>query len=325
MTDLAPIRAALAHNAEAIVSAFRGEPNRKLSTRHEMRWGRKGSLSVRMTGDRAGVWHDHETNDGGGVLDFIIEETGGDFARGLEWAQAFLGTPTAERPAPRSTERRTEPQEDRDRERRIESAAAIWRQSGAIEGTLAERYLAQRGLITPRRVLEGDALRFHPDLAYEGRQTPGMVALMSDPKTGEPCGVHRTFLDEIGRPLVDESGDKIKRMLGTAGVVRLTPDEDVELGLGITEGIETGLAVLGLGWTPVWAALSAGAIRSFPRLSGIECLTIFADADEAGWKAGTEAGQRLASAGQEVRLRAPMEDGKDWADVTPALQMEGAA
>ena len=37
-------------------------------------------------------------------------------------------------------------------------------------------------------------------------------------------------------------------MLGSQGVVRLSIDEDVTLGLGICEGIEDGLAVLQLGW-----------------------------------------------------------------------------
>ena len=37
-------------------------------------------------------------------------------------------------------------------------------------------------------------------------------------------------------------------MLGKAGVVRLSSDEDVLEGLGICEGIEDGLAILVSGW-----------------------------------------------------------------------------
>ena len=39
------------------------------------------------------------------------------------------------------------------------------------------------------------------------------------------------------------------------------------------------------GWAPVWAASSAGAISKFPVLSGVECLTIFADCEEVGMNA----------------------------------------
>jgi len=89
-----------------------------------------------------------------------------------------------------------------------------------------------------------------------------VVALMSDPLSGNPLGIHRTFL----RP----DGTKLERkMLGRQGVVRLSPDSEVTMGLGITEGVEDGLAVLLSGWAPVWAATSAGAITNFPVLSGI--------------------------------------------------------
>ncbi len=84
---------------------------------------------------------------------------------------------------------------------------------------------------------------------------------MTDPLTGEPTGVHRTFHPK--------DATKIERkMLGRQGVIRLSPDEEVTLGLGITEGIEDGLAVLLSGWAPVWASSSAGAIERFPVLGG---------------------------------------------------------
>jgi hypothetical protein len=105
-----------------------------------------------------------------------------------------------------------------------------------------------------------------------------IVALMTNPKTAEPCGVHRTFLNADGTK-------RGRKMLGIQGVIRLSPDDTVTLGLGLTEGVEDGLAVLLSGWHPVWAATSAGAIERFPTLSGIEALTIFADADVAGMKA----------------------------------------
>jgi hypothetical protein len=132
-----------------------------------------------------------------------------------------------------------------------------------------------------------------------------MLALMTNPATGEPCGVHRTFLARDGNgkapgPL------PAKMMAGAAGVVRLVPDEDVTMGLGIAEGIETSFSVMqGYGWRPVWAATSAGMIRTFPVLPGIEALTLFADADGAGITAAEACAERWAEAGREVEVIAP--------------------
>ncbi|MGI9501599.1 MAG: DUF7146 domain-containing protein, partial [Geminicoccaceae bacterium] len=44
-----------------------GEPNRSLSNRDKLRFGRKGSLVVDLTGDYAGSWHSFESGEGGWV------------------------------------------------------------------------------------------------------------------------------------------------------------------------------------------------------------------------------------------------------------------
>lgn len=90
-------------------------------------------------------------------------------------------------------------------------------------------------------------------------------------------------------------------MLGNAGVVMLSPDAEVTLGLGICEGVEDGLDVVMRGWKPVWAAMSAGGIKKFPVLDGIEALTIFADPDDAGMSAAEECVHRWNDAGREAR------------------------
>ena len=81
--------------------------------------------------------------------------------------------------------------------------------------------------------------------------------------TNRPVGVHRTFLRADG--LAEAAVEPNKMMLGRSkgAVLKLTPDEDVTMGLGITEGIEDGLAVLNSGFAPVWVCLSAGAVMAF--------------------------------------------------------------
>ena len=45
-----------------------GEPNRAMSSAKELRFGKRGSISVDL---EKGTWFDHETQEGGGVLDMI--------------------------------------------------------------------------------------------------------------------------------------------------------------------------------------------------------------------------------------------------------------
>lgn len=188
-----------------------------------------------------------------------------------------------------------------DEQRRIDHAARLWAETVPLPGTLGECYLASRGLS-----YDGEEIRFHPAKRM-------MVALMTDAITGEPCGVHRTFLDGDGRKLD-------RKMLGRAkgAVVRLSADEDVSTGLGIAEGIETSLATK---FAPVWACLSAGTMERFPVLSEISALTIFADNDESGTgiKAAHKCGRRWHSAGREVTIVEPVALGADFANMREAV------
>jgi len=115
-----------------------------------------------------------------------------------------------------------------------------------------------------------------------------------------------------------------KRMLGPVGgaAVKLDCNEDVELGLTISEGIETGLAGRMLGHKPCWATGSANGIRTFPLLGGVECLTLLVDNDEpdqrgrrAGDEAATEVWRRWTAAGREVRAFTTDKPDTDIADV----------
>jgi hypothetical protein len=101
-------------------------------------------------------------------------------------------------------------------------------------------------------------------------------------------------------------------MLGKAGVIRLSPDEEVSLGLGICEGIETALAVMAAGWRPIWACGSLGALRDFPVLSGIEVLTIFADPKPIEVAGARTCATRWDEAGREAIVWIPR--GGDWND-----------
>ena len=66
---------------EPVARELLGEPNKSLSSRHELRYGSRGSLSIDLT---KGVWRDHETGEGGGVLALVAREAHGEPKRWLE-------------------------------------------------------------------------------------------------------------------------------------------------------------------------------------------------------------------------------------------------
>ncbi len=176
--------------------------------------------------------------------------------------------------------------------RRIKIAMRLWDEAMPLPDTSDEGYFAeQRGLEIDRLGDLSHALRWHA-----GERM--IVALMRDTVTCDPCGVHRTFLN-------DDGSKRERRMLGRQGVIHLSPDDAVSTGLGICEGIEDGLAVLLDGWSPVWAATSAGAIKNFPVVPGIECLTIHADPDNVGMQAAWECAARWLQAGRETKVSPP--------------------
>ena len=167
----------------------------------------------------------------------------------------------------------------------------IWGETVLLAGSLGARYLVDHRKLDIAGLSLGHVLRWHSGIQ-------ALVALMTYPVSGEPSGIHRTYLQRDG-------AKRERKMLGRQGAIRLSPDDAVTMGLGITEGIEDGLAVLLSGWAPVWAATSAGAIARFPVLPGIEALTLFADSDAAGRKSAEACRERWLAAGLDVVIAQP--------------------
>lgn len=57
---------------EPVARFLLGEPNARMSSTHELRYGSRGSLSIDV---QKGTWFDNEANEGGGVLDLVTRET----------------------------------------------------------------------------------------------------------------------------------------------------------------------------------------------------------------------------------------------------------
>lgn len=299
----------LAERMPALAIALLGRPTSV--NRTEQRFRSRGSLLVNHAGRRQGWWTDFETGESGDAVGLIAHTHRVPMSDALRWARDWLGASGEPEPPPAARRPITPPERLDEPSWTDALARSLWRETVDAAGTPADLYLRRRGLRLPG----ADVLRFHPRCPRGSGTSPAMVAAMTCPVDGGLVGVHRTFIDHGGSKVPDATGNA-KKMLGKAGVIRLVPDAEVTLGLGLAEGIETSLAVMQRhGWRPVWVACSAGGIARFPVMDGIEALTVFADHDDHG--AGTGAALRCVgrwtAAGREAQVWEPP-PGTDFAD-----------
>ena len=188
-------------------------------------------------------------------------------------------------------------------------AEAIWRRTRPLRGTVGQVYLEHRGCLLPPA--DSD-LRF---LEPTERHPPTLCARVTDARTNRPISLHFTRLATDGRGKAGTDCDKLllagHRKKG--GVIRLWPDEAVTSGLALAEGIESALAAAHI-FTPAWSTIDASNMASFPIVSGIETLTIFADHDDVGIGAARLCARRWRDMGRDVRIRYPNTQGQDAAD-----------
>ena len=133
-------------------------------------------------------------------------------------------------------------------------AAREWAAAQPLHG-VALAYLKARACCIPP---EDSHLRCNPALQHPSGYTgPGLVALVTDARSGLPLSLHRTWVCANG----EKAALKTPRLLAAGhrkagGVIRLLPHRAGEP-LGLAEGIETALS---LAWAdlPCWAAIDAG-------------------------------------------------------------------
>jgi putative DNA primase/helicase len=191
-------------------------------------------------------------------------------------------------------------------------AAVLWQEAIATADTMVTAYLLSRNIAALSAGIDGRVLRFHPCCPYGNSRHPCLLAIMRDVVSDDPRAIQRTAFAK--------SGEKIGRLtLGpkTGAAIKLSADEDVATGLVVGEGLETVLRGMQLGFNPAWSLGDAGNLRSFPVLSGVECLTIIVDNDEngTGQQAALECSKRWIDGGQEVFRIVPERTGDDLNDV----------
>ncbi|MBO6756368.1 MAG: toprim domain-containing protein [Roseibium sp.] len=247
------------------------------------------SLYVRLTGPSsgkgaAGKWTDAATGEHGDLLDLIAANLRlATLGETLDEARRFLSLPRPEPPKPELLAKAPTGSP--------EAARRLWTMGKRITGTLAERYLAGRGIVGVRTV---STLRFHPNCYYwrEHRTDkdrpeawPALLAKVTD-SDGNITGLHRTWLDPetANKAPLDPNRKAMGHLLGHG--VRIGAAARI---VAAGEGLETMLSLrMALARLPVIAALSANHLAALLLPTGIDRLYIAADADKAG-RIATEA------------------------------------
>ena len=267
------------------------------------------SLYVRLTGPAsgpgaAGKWTDAAEGTHGDLLDLIrVNLRLSSLADALDEARRFLSLPRPDPPSrePRSSVLTGSP----------EAARRLWAKGRPIAGTLAERYLAGRGIVGTDTI---GAVRFHPRCYYwradrpdDAPETwPALLAKVTD-ADGALTGLHRTWLDPAtaGKAPIDPPRKAMGLLLGNG--VRI--GESVDL-LAAGEGLETMLALrMALPDLPVVAALSARHLAALILPPSLRRLYIAVDSDMAGRDAADRLAERAGAGGIEaIRLTSRLED-----------------
>ena len=202
---------------------------------------------------------------------------------------------------------------DPDRDRLKLLALRIWNEASDPRGTIVQRYLSEHRGLGLQDDISGSSIRFHGKLYFD-RHTrhPGMVCLLRNIKTNEPCGIHRTFLDADTARKID------RKMLGIAKDAAIKFDDPgADLALG--EGVETVLAAREAGYRPAWAVGSCGAIRNFPVLKTLSELTLLQENDPASKGSVRACCKRYVDARRPVNI-VTSHIGNDFNDAWRAVQ-----
>ena len=269
----------------------------------DVRNTRGRSMHVRLKavgGKAAGRWVDESSGEFGDLLD-VIEQSCGlvDFREVADEARRFLSMPLPpSRPPLQPLGTQRQPAAARGSP---EAARRLFAMSQPIAGTLAERYLAGRGILLSAHER---ALRFHPGCYYrdlvtgETQVLPAVIAAVTS-LDGQITGLQRTWLDPSGQGKAQLADPRrsLGDLLGNGIWLGLEPGAPVPA-MAAGEGFET-MASL----RTVMPALPVAAATSANHLAGLisppDCrrLYIAADADAAGRYGIERLSQRAGQAG----------------------------
>ena len=197
----------------------------------------------------------------------------------------------------------------------------------------ARLYFKSRGIL--EAALPASHIKYHPRLVYKDSDGNvlgmfGAILCLVSNNQGKPVSIHRTYLTDKGEKIALDQ-QQAKKL--TPAVSKDSKGRQVRLSqpvqgvLGVSEGLETALAVTQARKIPVWPCLSATMLQSFVPPQGVHTVLNFVDKDrlKKGKRAGEVTAETLTAHLAEKGIRVinllpptPLLEtdtkGVDWAD-----------
>lgn len=304
---------ALKARADALARDILGKPTS--STASELRYGKKGSLAIRIAGPKAGHWYSFEYDEGGGPLALI--ERYADAQTPQTWAREWLGgnTPTASKTV--AHDKITEHDkntEHEDRARRIARAQDLAsRPTRARDALPARRYLTNRGLNPDQTP---DSIRFTSERRDVRGDADGAIIFPATDENDDVKAVQRVFITACGaKANVPNRPSKQTDGIAAGAAVRL-PAGGASATVAIAEGPETALSVHQGASTHTLCAL--GSIKRIATATQRGAHVIIAadndDENSPARRAIEDAAQEIRERGDRCDIVRPTTHG-DWNDV----------
>ena len=325
--DVNEVKSRIEDSAKEIAIHLLGSQNQKLSTSRQLRFGNKGSLSVNISGSKSGMWYDFETGESGHLFNLVQKYHNYSFKETLEHFGDQLGlnryTDHSKTRLKKNNAKVTQ-EEQKDLEKKQLKVNKILEGSKSLKGSIAERYLQNRGIDTTHL---GEGLKFHPGIYDYGtkKKHPALVCVGKD-EDGNVKSVQVVHLNNKGEKA---SVDVVKR---TQGLMRGSFVEvqkgnfEKDKKLFIAEGPETAASIANARKdSTVLACLGISNFKNLPQKYKDHEIVICADHDDPLKKQQAilqvqKSFDYLKSQGFKVSVVKPERVGHDFNDV---LKHEG--
>ena len=272
------------------------------------------SLSVRLTGKKAGIWKDFASGESGDLVGLIKATNRMDTYEAIEWAMDWLGIEDEDASPPVITVPCHINGAKRQTTNNSQQAIQLWRAAKPAD-TIVRTYLQARAItIKPPLSLREASLRHTPT----GLDFPTVVAGGQGP-SGKLCAVQRIFLAADYTKKAGVTNPKMSLGPTAGGAVRLGP---AQAEIGIAEGVETALSAMQLFGLTVWATLGASNMANLVLPAEVLSVVVFGDNGDVGRAAAKVAAETFSQQGREVRIAFPEGGVGDFNDL---LQLRSAA
>ena len=307
---------------DAVTREILGEPS--TSNARELRFGQHGSLSVQLD---KGAWFDHETGEGGGVLDLVMRERSCSRGEALAWLEACRyiepGEHGAATPTPTTTTHASvsAPVSGASGEQKHDGLVrSLWKAARVPDETPGRAYLASRWAWSPCGI--GPALpgsvRWLEAANAPGRNPEAKWYGLPHGAAGCLSFAYRCVETGVGMGLallaVSEAGERVLwfdrvKMLevgqrkGAVFTAREAANADAPV--LACEGEINALALCLSPWAePGARVVSVGAAGNMDALAGLgRNVVLFADDDWPGRKAAREAAKAIRRFGHNADIQ----------------------